>query len=112
MLIGELSRRGGVSARSLRYYEQQGLLRSERLMNGYRDYDEDAVVVVRQIRALMDAGFGSKDIAVLLPCARGERPEIDICPDTLSTIRGAIDRVTAEAEELRSHERSMARLLG
>lgn len=38
MLIGELSRRTGVSARSLRYYEAQGLLSAGRGANGYRDY--------------------------------------------------------------------------
>jgi DNA-binding transcriptional MerR regulator len=41
--ISEVSRRTGVSIRSLRYYEQQGLLCPRRLENGYRDLDEEAV---------------------------------------------------------------------
>ena len=43
MRISELSRRTGVSIRSLRYYEQKRLLCARRLSNGYRDLDEEAV---------------------------------------------------------------------
>lgn len=42
MRIGELARRTGVAARRLRYYEEQGLLSSDRSVNGYRDYDPQA----------------------------------------------------------------------
>ncbi|MFD5575536.1 MerR family DNA-binding transcriptional regulator, partial [Streptomyces cadmiisoli] len=48
MLIGELSRRTGVSSRLLRYYEAQGLLDAERGPNGYRDYTADSVAAVRK----------------------------------------------------------------
>ncbi len=40
MRISEVSRRTGVSIRSLRYYEQKQLLCARRLENGYRDLDE------------------------------------------------------------------------
>ncbi|MGV9610929.1 MerR family DNA-binding transcriptional regulator [Nocardia xishanensis] len=40
MLIGEFADRSGTSARMLRYYEQQGLVRARRSANGYRVYDE------------------------------------------------------------------------
>ena len=53
MRIGELSRRTGVNERLLRYYEQQGLLRPERLPSGYRAYRASDVAVVRRIRALL-----------------------------------------------------------
>ena len=39
MRIGELSRITEVSARSLRYYESLGLIRSTRTPNGWRDFD-------------------------------------------------------------------------
>ena len=39
MRIGELARRSGTSARSIRYYEQQGLMVSRRDPNGYRNYN-------------------------------------------------------------------------
>ena len=40
MRIGELSKRTGVSSRSLRYYEEQGLLTSSRSDAGQRHYSD------------------------------------------------------------------------
>jgi DNA-binding transcriptional MerR regulator len=66
--IGELSRSTGASARSLRYYEQIGLISSERLSNGYRDYDETAAETVETIKSLLDLGFPTTLIERVLPC--------------------------------------------
>lgn len=96
MLIGELSRRTGVNAHQLRYYEAQGLLEPERGANGYREYDEGAVLKVRQIRHLLDAGLSSEDIAFLLPCAEGEAPELPGCPDFLAAMRSRLRRLEDE----------------
>ncbi|MER5390051.1 MerR family transcriptional regulator [Saccharopolyspora sp. NPDC002686] len=70
MRIGELARRTGVSERSLRYYEQQGLLAADRTPGGQRDYPERAVDRVIRIQELFAAGLHSKKIAQLLPCMR------------------------------------------
>ena len=67
MQIGELARRTGVPARRLRYYEDQGLLSSDRSANGYRDYDPQAVQRVTQIRGLIDAGIPTAIIKDILP---------------------------------------------
>ena len=79
MHIGELSRRSGVKAHQLRYYEDQGLLEPDRTGGGYRRYDEADLVTVRQIRHLLDAGLSTEDIRYLLPCATGEAPELVGC---------------------------------
>jgi DNA-binding transcriptional MerR regulator len=93
MLIGELSRRTGVNAHQLRYYEAQGLLEADRGTNGYRVYDESAVLRVRQIRHLLGAGLSSEDIAYLLPCAVGEAPELLGCPELLDAMRSRLRRL-------------------
>jgi DNA-binding transcriptional MerR regulator len=54
MRIGELARLTGVSARSLRYYEQQGLLSG----GGQRHYTATEIAPVEIIRRLFDAGRG------------------------------------------------------
>ena len=68
MRIGDLARRSGVSVRSLRYYEQQGLLESERTAGGQRVYGPSAVERVRFIQRLYAAGMPSRAIVELLPC--------------------------------------------
>jgi DNA-binding transcriptional MerR regulator len=55
LLISEVARRSGVPARTLRYYEEIGLLRPERTPSGYREYDErvfDRLTFIRSARAL------------------------------------------------------------
>ncbi|GAA1442119.1 MerR family transcriptional regulator [Nocardiopsis tropica] len=69
MRIGELAARSGVSVRLLRYYEEQGLLRSTRSAAGQRHYTDDAVERVAFIRRLLAAGVSSRVIAEVLPCA-------------------------------------------
>lgn len=93
MLIGELSRRTGVNAHQLRYYEAQGLLEADRGANGYREYGENAVLRVKQIRHLLGAGLSSEDIAYLLPCAVGEAPELLGCPELLAAMRSRLQRL-------------------
>lgn len=68
MRIGELAARTGVSVRSLRYYEQQNLLTSERSTSGQRHYAEAAVVRVHLIQQLYAAGLSSATILGILPC--------------------------------------------
>lgn len=68
MRIGELSHRTGVSIRSLRYYEEQGLLEPERTTSGYRIFTESDMITVARIGSLLDAGLGTRKIATILPC--------------------------------------------
>ena len=67
MLIGELAQAVGLSRDALRFYEQQGLLRSRRLANGYRDYPAEAVMLVRYVRMAQQLGFTLAEIGHNLP---------------------------------------------
>jgi DNA-binding transcriptional MerR regulator len=93
MRIGELARRTGVSERSLRYYEQQGLLVSDRTPGGHRDYAERAVDRVIRIQELFAAGLHSKKIAELLPCMR----DTDGGPSRIATPKLRADLIAERA---------------
>ncbi|MFC9856752.1 MULTISPECIES: MerR family transcriptional regulator [unclassified Streptomyces] len=96
MRIGELAERTGTSRRLLRYYEEQGLIVSDRSPNGYRDYDEFFVDRVQQIRGLLDAGLPTRIIKQILPCLN--KPRIihfpDATPEMLATLEHELDRMT------------------
>lgn len=104
MRIGELARRTGVSERSLRYYEQQGLLAADRTPGGQREYPERAVDRVIRIQELFAAGLHSKKIARLLPCMRdadGGPSEI-ATPQLVADLTAERDRIDRMITELRN----------
>jgi DNA-binding transcriptional MerR regulator len=97
-----------VSQRLLRYYEEQELLVSRRDSNGYRTYDEDAVTTVRQIRALLAAGLTTQVIGKVLPCSRGELPELDMCPTVVAEIRRELATMDDRIDTLQERRGTLA----
>ncbi|GAA0898127.1 MerR family transcriptional regulator [Pseudonocardia zijingensis] len=110
MLIGELSRRTGVSPRSLRYYEQHGLLRSSRTANGWRDYDETAEHRARTVAEMLAAGLTIEGVKELGPCL--DQPDLDACDDptvALATYRARLAVVEQRMAALQRHRDELAR---
>ncbi|MCP2342097.1 MerR family transcriptional regulator [Actinomadura rupiterrae] len=114
MRIGELAERAGVSVRSLRYYEEQGLLASVRSASGQRHYTEAQVARVLFIQRLYAAGLSSRTIVELLPCVDApseehaldaldrmaqERARLDAHITELAQTRDALDEVMAGARK-------------
>ena len=58
MRIGEFARQAGVSPRSLRHYEEAGLLVPARTSAGYRDYSPKDLDAVARIRPILATGLG------------------------------------------------------
>ena len=101
MRIGELAARTGASVRSLRYYEEQGLLPAERDPAGRRRYAEAAVARVALIRRGFSASLSSRVIADLLPLL-----EADCIPRSralLTAERARLEAQIAAMTEARSH---------
>jgi MerR family copper efflux transcriptional regulator len=67
LTIGEAGARTGVPPKTIRFYEDIGLIApAERLENRYRAYDENNVQTLRFIHRARSLGFSLKDIAALL----------------------------------------------
>lgn len=96
--IGEVARAAGVSARAVRYYEQQGLLISERSPSGQRLYRQDAVTLVRFFQQMFAAGLTSRRIAELLPCWDSGHTDAE----QRAMLRAERDRIQAQVDDLQA----------
>jgi DNA-binding transcriptional MerR regulator len=96
MRIGDLAAETGVSVRSLRYYEEQGMLTATRTASGQRTYGSDAVDRVRLVQQLFAAGLPSRTIVQLLPCVDAGQAT----PESFALLVQERDRITAQLAEL------------
>jgi DNA-binding transcriptional MerR regulator len=65
--IAEVARMSGVTSRTLRHYDQIGLLPPTWIAsNGYRHYEEDDLLRLQQILLLRELGLGLAEIASVL----------------------------------------------
>lgn len=104
LTIGELSQRTGASVRSIRHYDEHGLLASVRASNGYRMFPEKAVAQVRQIQRMIATGFTIEDIRGFPDCMlliEGAR-SCDQITDVQRQRLAAIDRQIADLERRRT----------
>ncbi|MFC9362417.1 MerR family transcriptional regulator [Rhodococcus sp. NPDC057014] len=109
MRIGELASRAGVSVRSLRYYEQQGLLTSTRSPGGQRHYSSDKVARVELIQWLYAAGLSSRTIAEMLPCV--DTPNAENSATALMRMAQARDRLAEHISSLTGTMESLDELI-
>lgn len=67
MNISEAAAHSGVRAKTIRYYEEIGLIEKPlRADNGYRDYDDDDIHILRFIQRARSLGFSVQDCRQLL----------------------------------------------
>ncbi|GAA5053553.1 DNA-binding transcriptional MerR regulator [Thermocatellispora tengchongensis] len=109
MRIGELASRAGVSVRSLRYYEEQGLITSTRSAGGQRTYTEDEVERVRFIQRLYAAGLSSRTVLELLPCV--DSPSEQNADEAFERMVRERDRISRHIDELCQARDALDRLI-
>ncbi|AXF16859.1 MerR family transcriptional regulator [Paraburkholderia caledonica] len=104
LTIGQLSQLTGASVRSIRHYDEHGLLASVRASNGYRMFPERAVTQVKQVQRMIATGFTIDDIRGFPDCMlliEGAR-SCDQITDVQRARLEAIDRQIADLEKRRA----------
>jgi MerR family transcriptional regulator, copper efflux regulator len=100
MQVGELAARAGISPDAIRLYEARGLLQADRRGNGYRDFPETALPMVRLIRQAQALGFTLREIGDVVGSLQGELSADQVAAILVDRI-SEIDRRIAEMTELR-----------
>ena len=107
MRIGQLATQTGYSVRTIRFYEQSGLLPApQRTSAGYRSYDQDAVIRLRFVRSAQALGLSLAEIAEVLRIRDYNGPPCSYVAELLETHISALEtrikELTALRDELRA----------
>jgi MerR family transcriptional regulator, copper efflux regulator len=96
--IGELAGQVGVSTKTIRFYEDSGILpQPGREDNGYRVYGQPSVERLRFIRDAQSAGLTLAEIGTILDLRdRGESS----CMHTIEMLEGHLGELDRQIEEL------------
>ena len=101
MNIGNAARRSGLPAKTIRYYEDIGLVRPHRSANGYRDFGEadlHKLVFLARARSL---GFTIEDCRALLALYEDRRRTSADVKHVAEEHLARLDRKLAELESMR-----------
>jgi len=108
MKIQEFSRKIGLSAKTVRYYESIGILPPpSRASNGYREYDEKHLERGRFVAGARSLELALDEIAELL--AMQDRREAP-CRTMLNQIKHKADQITGQISLLRRMEKDLRKL--
>lgn len=108
MQIGELANRGGVTTKTVRYYESIGLLDEPgRTASGYRDYDAAAVERLQFVRDAQATGLTLSEVASVLELkGAGERS----CGHAMSLLDRHLDELDQQIKRLQTARSTLAEL--
>lgn len=99
MKIGELAKKSGLSAHTLRFYEKQGLIKvNNRSESNYRIYNNADLDTAKFIKRCRDMGFSLEEVEVFLSI-RSDRPA-HICADAKNITAIKITEVEDKISEL------------
>jgi MerR family copper efflux transcriptional regulator len=102
MNVGDAARRSGLPAKTIRYYEDIGLINPPRAANGYRDYSQDDIHRLSFLRRARGHGFSIEDCCQLMALYRDrDRASHDVREIASAHIVGITEKIR-ELEAMRA----------
>ena len=108
MQIGWVAERSGVPAKTIRYYEEIGLIaKPKRTAGGYRAFSKQDIDILRFVNRARGLGFSIKDVRNLLALYQDrERASADVKSISLERVK----EIERKMEELDSMRRTLLNL--
>lgn len=109
MNIGRAAKETGLSVKTIRYYEDIGLVDADRAANGYRDFGTRQITQLRLLAQARHLGFGLEECRRLLDLnADPQRSSRDV--QTLAMRN--LEAVQSKIRQLRALEDELTTLIG
>ena len=100
LTIGQVAKTTGVAAKTIRYYEQIGVLPlPDRTAGGYRQYDQSGVHRLQFIRRARSLGLPLRDVKTVIAGLDG-RARLAVRPRLLAVVRRQLSAVQRQSMEL------------
>ncbi|GED57779.1 MerR family transcriptional regulator [Brevibacillus formosus] len=109
MKISELSQLTNVSTRSIRHYEEKGLLQAERLENDYRYFNESAVNRVKMIQLYLKLGLTADEIRTVFRGEVESPDDYEYCEEMLAIYEQKLSKVNEQIGALQEWKKTLER---
>lgn len=110
MRIGDVAERAGITAKTVRFYEDEGLVpRPARTSAGYRDYDPGVLDRLTFIRTSQAAGFTLRQIRQVLDIRDGGQQPCEHVGMLIEDRLADVEQRIAELQQTRRRLRDLAR---
>lgn len=108
MNIGDVAKRAGLPAKTIRYYEDINLIQPDRGLNGYRDFSENDLHKLRFLGQARSLGFSIEDCRGLLELYEDKARASS---DVKQIAEGHLKKIDAKIAELQGMRQTLAHLV-
>jgi DNA-binding transcriptional MerR regulator len=112
MRIGDLAKKAGTTMRTIRYYEQLGLIRPVgRTKGGFRLYEEDELRKLKMIKSLQLLDIPLAQVKAFFDQRKQGRPAAEIAPSIRRVLEGQLAQMEQRIVQYRTMQDSLRQTL-